>query len=157
MLKLDNISKFITFTIDLFNDEFSSYIDYVDSVYYFSNGGCYELAKIIKHYFPDAKFVMQNDYRHCGVLYEGKIYDVFDGLTKEQLEEKGIKEDEYIKDYGMAYIEGKEINRAIGVFVCDLAKLSFGAGKDIIIEGKPVDEKMIDEISKCSSVIAGKR
>ena len=33
----------------------------------------------------------------------------------------------------------------------------FGAGKDIIIEGKPVDEKMIDEISKCSSVIAGKR
>ena len=98
MLKLDNISKFITFTIDLFNDEFSSYIDYVDSVYYFSNGGCYELAKIIKHYFPDAKFVMKNDYRHCGILYEGKIYDVFDGLTKEQLEEKGIKEDEYIKD-----------------------------------------------------------
>lgn len=29
MLKLDNISKFITFTIDLFNDEFSSYIDLV--------------------------------------------------------------------------------------------------------------------------------
>ena len=31
MLNLDNISKFITFTIDLFNNEFSSYIDYVDS------------------------------------------------------------------------------------------------------------------------------
>ena len=30
MLNLDNISKFIAFTIDLFNDEFSSYIDYVD-------------------------------------------------------------------------------------------------------------------------------
>lgn len=59
MLNLDNISKFITFTIDLFNDEFGSYIDYVDSFYYFSHGGCYELAKIIKHYFPDAQFVMK--------------------------------------------------------------------------------------------------
>ena len=86
MLNLDNISKFIAFTIDLFNDEFSSYIDYVDSFYYFSHGGCYELAKIIKHYFPDAQFVMKNDGKHCGVLYEGKIYDVFDGLSKEQLE-----------------------------------------------------------------------
>ena len=151
MLKLDNISKFITFTIDLFNDEFSSHIDYVDSVYYFSNGGCYELAKIIKHYFPDAKFVMKNDYRHCGVLYEGKIYDVFDGLTKEQLEEKGIKEDEYIKDLkDFKVLTEDEMEESM--------KISpFGAGKDIIIEGKPVDEKMIDEISKCSSVIAGKR
>ena len=151
MLNLDNISKFITFTIDLFNDEFGSYIDYVDSVYYFSNGGCYELAKIIKHYFPDAKFVMKNDYRHCGVLYEGKIYDVFDGLTKEQLEEKGIKEDEYIKDlkdFKVLTKEEMEENMKI---------IPFGTGKDIIIEGKPVDEKLIDEISKCSGVIAGKR
>lgn len=129
MLNLDNISKFITFTIDLFNNEFSSYIDYVDSFYYFSHGGCYELAKIIKHYFPDAQFVMKNDCNHCGVLYEGKIYDVFDGLTKEQLEE--IEENMKI--------------------------IPFGTGKDIIIEGKPVDEKLIDEISKCSGVIAGKR
>ena len=110
-----------------------------------------ELAKIIKHYFPDAKFVMKNDYRHCGILYEGKIYDVFDGLTKEQLEEKGIKEDEYIKDINDFKVLTKEEME-------ESMKISpFGAGKDIIIEGKPVDEKMIDEISKCSSVIAGKR
>ena len=151
MLNLDNISKFITFTINLFNDEFSSYIDYVDSFYYFSHGGCYELAKIIKHYFPDAQFVMKNDYNHCGVLYEGKIYDVFDGLTKEQLEEKGISEDEYIKDikdFKVLTKEEMDVNMKI---------IPFGTGKDIIIEGKPVDEKIIDEISKCSGVIAGKR
>ncbi len=108
-------------------------------------------AKIIKHYFPDAQFVMKNDYRHCGVLYEGKIYDVFDGLTKEQLEEKGIKEDEYIKDLkDFKVLTEDEMEESM--------KISpFGAGKDIIIEGKPVDEKLIDEISKCSSVIAGKR
>ena len=151
MLNLDNISKFITFTIDLFNDEFGSYIDYVDSVYYFSHGGCYELAKIIKHYFPDAQFVMKNDGKHCGVLYEGKIYDVFDGLSKEQLEEKSISEDEYIKDikdFKVLTQEEMEENMKI---------IPFGTGKDIIIEGKTVDEKLIDEISKCSGVIAGKR
>ena len=151
MLNLDNISKFITFTIDLFNNEFSSYIDYVDSFYYFSHHGCYELAKIIKHYFPDAQFVMKNDCNHCGVLYEGKIYDVFDGLTKEQLEEKGIKEDEYIKDLkDFKVLTKEEIEENMKI-------IPFGTGKDIIIEGKPVDEKLIDEISKCSGVIAGKR
>lgn len=151
MLNLDNISKFITFTIDLFNNEFSSYIDYVDSFYYFSHGGCYELAKIIKHYFPDAQLVMKNDCNHCGVLYEGKIYDVFDGLTKEQLEEKGIKEDEYIKDLkDFKVLTKEEIEENMKI-------IPFGTGKDIIIEGKPVDEKLIDEISKCSGVIAGKR
>lgn len=151
MLNLDNISKFITFTIDLFNDEFGSYIDYVDSFYYFSHGGCYELAKIIKHYFPDAQFVMKNDGKHCGVLYEGKIYDVFDGLSKEQLEEKSISEDEYIKDikdFKVLTQEEMEENMKI---------IPFGTGKDIIIEVKTVDEKLIDEISKCSGVIAGKR
>ena len=151
MLKLDNINKFITFTIDLFNDEFSSYIDYVDSFFYFSHGGCYELAKIIKHYFPDAKYVMRNDYMHCGVLYEGKIYDVFDGLSKEQLEEKGYKEEEYKKDLkDFKILSDKEMEESMEFS-------PFGTGKDIIIEGKPIDEKMIDEISKCSGVIAGKR
>lgn len=151
MLNLDNISKFIEFTIDLFNDEFSSYIDYVDSFYYFSHGGCYELAKIIKHYFPDAQFVMKNDGKHCGVLYEGKIYDIFDGLSKEQLEEKGIHEDEYIKDINdFKVLTKEEMEESMKI-------IPFGTGKDIIIEGKPVDEKLIDEISKCSGVIAGKR
>src|SRR5665647_1603706 len=38
-------------------------------------------------------------------------------------EDKTI-EDEYIKDYGMAYIDGEHLERAIGVFVRDLAKLT---------------------------------
>jgi len=31
---------------------------------------------------------------------------------------------EYIKDYGMAYIDGEDLNRAIGVFLCDLSDLT---------------------------------
>lgn len=41
----------------------------------------------------------------------------------EYLEDNDIDR-EYIKDYGMAYIDGPKLSRAIGVFVCDLAKLT---------------------------------
>ncbi|MDM0787962.1 AAA family ATPase [Clostridium perfringens] len=68
--------------------------------------------EILERYINNPKFiVMDNGYR-------GNIY------PKDEYYEDKIIEDEYIKDYGMAYIEGNEINRAIGVFVCDLAKLS---------------------------------
>ena len=49
--------------------------------------------------------------------YRGSIY-----LQDEFYDE--LSEYEYIKDYGMAYIKGDKLQRAIGVFVCDLAKLS---------------------------------
>jgi len=50
--------------------------------------------------------------------YRGNIY-----VKDEYIDDKTI-EDEYIKDYGLAYIDGKNLERAVGVFVCDLAKLS---------------------------------
>lgn len=53
---------------------------------------------------------MDNGYRGC-ISVKDEFY-----------EESG--ENEYIKDYGMAYIDGEKLNRAIGVFVIDLAKLS---------------------------------
>ena len=49
------------------------------------------------------------------------IEDVF--LLKMSFTKSPAK-NEYIKDYGMAYIDGEKLNRAIGVFVIDLAKLS---------------------------------
>ena len=42
---------------------------------------------------------------------------------KDEFYEEGSP-NEYIKDYGMAYIEGEKLNIAIGVFVIDLAELS---------------------------------
>lgn len=68
--------------------------------------------EILERYVNNPKFViMDNGYR-------GNIY-----VKDEYLDDKTI-EDEYIKNYGMAYIEGKHLERAVGVFVCDLAKLS---------------------------------
>jgi hypothetical protein len=68
--------------------------------------------EILERYANNPKFlIMDNGYR-------GNIYP-----KDEHIEDKTI-EDEYIKDYGMAYIDGEILDRAIGVFVCDLAKLS---------------------------------
>jgi len=68
--------------------------------------------EILERYVNNPKFViMDNGYR-------GNIY-----VKDEYIDDKTI-EDEYIKDFGMAYIDGKHLERAVGVFVCDLAKLS---------------------------------
>lgn len=68
--------------------------------------------EILERYINNPKFiVIDNGYR-------GNIY------TKDEYYDDKSIEDEYIKDYGMAYIKGGIIKRAVGVFVCDLAKLS---------------------------------
>lgn len=51
----------------------------------------------------------------CG--YRGTI------CIKDEYYREGENED-YIKDYGMAYINGPVLNRAIGVFLCDLSDLT---------------------------------
>lgn len=68
--------------------------------------------EILERYANNPKFLIMDS------GYRGNIYP-----KDEYCEDKTI-EDEYIKDYGMAYIEGEHLERAIGVFVCDLAKLS---------------------------------
>lgn len=56
-------------------------------------------------------------------------YQIWDGgyrgtiCIKDEYYKEGEKED-YIKDYGMAYIDGPRLNRAIGVFAIDLARLT---------------------------------
>ena len=68
-------------------------------------------VEILERYNNNPRFlIMDNGYRGCI------------SVKDEFFEESG--ENEYIKDYGMAYIDGEKLNRAIGVFVIDLAKLS---------------------------------
>ena len=68
--------------------------------------------EILERYNNNPKFlIMDNGYR-------GDIY------VKDEFSEDETLVSEYIKNYGMAYIEGDILDRAVGVFVCDLAKLS---------------------------------
>ena len=53
---------------------------------------------------------------------------------------------EYIKDYGMAYIDRPELERAIGVFLRDLSNLS--SQKQMLWKGFEIDEKTKCKIHK---------
>lgn len=145
MKNIKTIPELIRFVIDLFNDEFDYVIDYVDSSFYFSHGGCYELAKIVKHYFKDTEFALRNDGNHVAIFQNGKVFDVYDGYTSDELNEMGIPEVEYKKDINKFQIITKE----------DLDKLSFGTGKSISIEGKEVSTGIIDEINDIDSIRVG--
>ena len=71
----------------------------------------YFSIEILERYVNNPKYLII-DYG-----YRGSIY-----LQDEYCED--ISDYEYVKNYGMSYIEGDKLQRAIGVFVYDLAKLS---------------------------------
>ena len=68
--------------------------------------------EILERYANNPKFVIADS------GYRGTIW------PKEQYCEDDDIDYEYIRDYGMAYLDSQKLHRAIGVFVCDLAKLS---------------------------------
>ena len=144
-MNIDKIDTLIAFIIDLFNDEFSQYIDNIDSLWYFSHGGCYELAKIVKHYFPESQYVMRKDFDHCAVLLEGRIYDVFDGISPSRLKQKEMAKEykKEMKDFIIYTPEEMENS---------MKKRPFGCGKNILIEGKNVENAILDEINNIDSV-----
>lgn len=68
-------------------------------------------VEILERYNNNPKYlIMDNGYRGC-ISVKDEYYNE-------------TEENEYIKDYGMAYIDGDKLNRAIGVFAIDLARLS---------------------------------
>ncbi|MCR3758140.1 AAA family ATPase [Clostridium felsineum] len=68
--------------------------------------------EILERYINNPKFlIIDNGYRGS-ICIRDEYYDDEDNNS------------EYIKDYGMAYIEGAELKRAVAVFLIDLANLS---------------------------------
>ena len=68
--------------------------------------------EILERYVNNPKFfIIDNGYR-------GSIYPEDQYLEDEEID------NEYVKNYGMAYIDGPTFERAVGVFVYDLSKLT---------------------------------
>ncbi len=66
---------FIKFILDLVSDEFYQYVSPVPIKYYFLNGGCLELAKVLKHYYPEGQYVINEQKNHIAFLYQEQVYD----------------------------------------------------------------------------------
>ena len=71
----DKMERFIEFVVDLVQEDDFFYETGLRADDYFLNGGCYELYKIVNHYFPTTKCMVRNDNEHCAVGYEGNVYD----------------------------------------------------------------------------------
>lgn len=91
------IEELINFIIDLVNDEFSRFLSPVHARYYFLNGGCLELAKVLKHYYPAGKIIINEKRNHILFLYQDKLYDATGELKLDTYEE--IKDINLIEDY----------------------------------------------------------
>ena len=88
---------FIRFILDLVSDEFYQYLSPVPIKYYFLNGGCLELAKVLKHYYPAGKIIINEKRNHILFLYQDKLYDATGELKLDTYEE--IKDINLIEDY----------------------------------------------------------
>lgn len=139
---IDNTKKLIRFIIPLFYEETGIAFNSDESVDYFVSGGCYELAKIVKHYFPDTEYVVRNDHDHVAILESGVIYDAYDFYEDWQLKARNIKEKYYKKDLKDFYIATEE----------EIDNFPVEFNREDKINGLTVSEKMIEVIDEIPSV-----
>lgn len=72
---MKEVVQLICFINDLTDELFSQYIEYLPSRWYYTNSGCYEFAKIIKHFIPEAMLMMNHSEDHVALMIGNGIYD----------------------------------------------------------------------------------
>ena len=118
------IEKFIEFVIDLANDLLYEKLD-GDAKYYFLNGGCYQIAKVLQACIPKSKIVINDSYTHCGIYYDGDFYDANGIVSKNENFKIASKED-------IGYMEEK-----------------FGIPEKENINGDKISIFLINELKEC--------
>ena len=119
------LQEFIDFIVDLANDELYDKLD-GNAKNYFLNGGCYEFAKIIKKYIEKSQIVINKDNNHCGILYDGKVYDA-NGINNNKSDFMIAKKDD------LEYMDER-----------------FGIPEIQYIKGVRISDFLINEIKKCN-------
>lgn len=132
---INTVDELIKFIIPLFVDEFNIVYNKEDAIFYFLHGGCFELAKVIKHYFPSSNYALSKDFQHIAILYNEKIYDASLCLEKDE------------KSY-----YNTELSNFNVVTEEDINNSTVNYGRDIFINGKTIDEAIIEEINNIESI-----
>ena len=93
-----NLDKFIEFIVDLAQESevFASRPEYGAS-YYFTHGGCYELYKIVKHYYQECECMVPNSLTHCAIGYQGKLYDATGEIDGNNYHKATLEDIEYME------------------------------------------------------------
>ena len=119
------VEKFVEFIVDLANDELYERLD-GNAKNYFLHGGCYQFAKIVKEYIPKSQIVINNESEHCGIYYDGNIYDA-NGIIKDKSKFHIAKCDD------IRYMEEK-----------------FGIPEKENINGKKISDVLKEELKQCN-------
>ena len=70
------MESFINFIVDLTNEElFNNSFTHEETIYYFLNGGCLQLADIVHEFVPDIRYMEQKNHDHIGIFYKDNVYD----------------------------------------------------------------------------------
>ena len=125
---MKEIEQFISYINGYLDDDYREYIDFVGAEYYFTHGGCYEFAKIIKHFIP-ATIICQSNPKsskyknHIIIKINESYYDAKGEIPKE------LAESQF---YAVSNEEEKILEDYIGKFEVDA-------------EGVKIDELIIKE------------
>lgn len=112
-MKFD-VEKFIEFVVDLVNEDEIFLNREVDAAYYFTHGGCYELYKIVHHYFKDVICMINKENDHCAIGYDSEIYDAYGSRKdKENFYIATKKDIQYMQDRFGLSIKQLEANKII--------------------------------------------
>lgn len=151
MYEITDVKQLIRFIIPLFKEcvqganEFDFIFSDDDSARFFMCGGCVELAKVVKHYFPDSKYAMRKDHAHMCTYYDGKLYDAMDYYEDWQLEKYNIKNDnKELTDFDL--LEDGDIDR-----------LPVEYGSINYINGEEISNFIIHELDKIESIVIKKK
>lgn len=142
---IDNIPELIYLIINIFSKKINILPRHSDSIFYFSNAGCIEMAKIIKHYFPNSNYLIRNDKKYAAILYNNEIFDVFDGVLYNTLKNNNISLEKIEKKKEDFKIVGNE----------EFEEFSKTFGEALYYDGKTFDEAIICEIEKYNIKIGG--
>ena len=109
-----NIDRFINFINELVDDEFDYILGGASAEYYFLHGGCYELYKIVSHYYKDANCVINKNLDHCAILYNNSIYDASGIIENKENYQVASNEDiEYMERHFGLHINALEADSLI--------------------------------------------
>ena len=118
------ISEFINFVIDLMNEEYSEFFINTNAKDFFLRVGCYDLVKIVKHYYPNSKIMIHINNENCAIEYKGEVYNASGIVNKDNYKKASSDDISYLETYFNPDIE--------------------------VYNQKSIPENLIYEIDKCN-------
>ena len=98
--------------------------EYANTKLFYLSGGCYDLAKIIRTFVPEAQIVINGNSDHCAILYNGIVYD-----ARGEIDYTGFK---IADENDIAYMENH-----------------FGIPEKRMVKGIPFTQYVISILNNC--------